>query len=626
MKARLLSISPVICFALFCGPEGRAQAVVGDPLFVDADTAAAPAEQDGTSWGTAYRYLQDGLNRAVAGQELWIADGVYYPDVDAAGDSGSRQRSFAMVPGVSMYGGFAGGEGLREERRPDRNLTILSGDIGQDDLQQPIATHVEPQSGDEDNSFRVVDMSACANGDTLDGFVITAGRADASPDYLDGAGVFCSENARIKNCWITGNYAAQGGGGLYIDGTKSFIAGCRVNGNVAIGTGGGVYARSGKIRFFNCAFRGNMASDGGGLFVGTVADFKLINCAVSGNSALVGGGGIEVDGGKLVAANCTVAGNYSAGAGGGLKLSSAKGKAPTLRNVILWANHGGGSTTSSVASIYFSGKKATPKVTNSLVANSGGSAAWNGSGGSDGGENLDLDPHFLDPITPSARPTEQGFLNLLVHSPAIDAGLEAYLLADSADLDADADTQEFVPFDLDGRTRVVFAEVDLGAYEYSPQLLPPVIVGPQDSDGDGLSDEFERRHTGDPVLMEAMSDQDVDSSTALGEYLHGTDPTSGTTVPAVRLGTVNYLGTDYLTLTFNLDPAALQFVTYHVERCGDVGTLEIWHDDGTVEIASGPSLDFPGLLEVTHRSLAPLGQERREFLRLRHIVINPASS
>ena len=709
MKARLLSISPIICFALFCGPEGRAQAVVGvtvenpvadqaylvtEPdkldkvaeledvfsgkdhqygfsltpegivtatlrdggeldlhtdatafgtvtvtitaqdaaggiasdtfkvtlrplqMYVDANSPAAPEDQDGATWNTAYRHLQDGLREVVVEQEIWVAGGVYYPDVDAAGDSGLRSASFVMRKEISMYGGFAGSEANRDERNPSINLSILSGDIDQDDFQGPIATHARTQAGDQNNSYRVVDMSDCKNKDTLDGFVITAGRADVGPDHLNGAGVFAEHDVRITNCWITGNYAVNGGG-LYIQDDDAIVSICRLSGNVAEQAGGAVSGRKGGAMIFNCEIRGNRAAEGGALYLGDV-DFELANCVISGNCGETGGGAIHMADGKLIAVNCTLVGNHSAGVGGGLKVVKAGGD-PKFKNVIIWGNHGGGSTTSSVASIHVGPEGKLPKISNSLVANSGGSAGWNGSAGEDEGGNLDLDPLCVFPIVPSIRPSEYGIFSLRADSPALEVGIQKHLFQDEPDLDRDGERQELISIDLAGNARMVGAEVDLGAYEFDPLLL-------LDSDGDGLSDLFELTHTGDPVILEALSDQDVDSSTALGEYLHGTNPTSGTTVPAAQVGTVNYLGTEYLTLTFVLDPAALQFVTYRVERCGDVGTLEIWHDDRTVQIASGASLDFPGLLEVTHRSLAPLGQERREFLRLRHIVINPASS
>ena len=49
-------------------------------IYVDDD---APAAGDGTSWATAYRYLQDALTDAAAAEkpvEIRVAQGLYKPD------------------------------------------------------------------------------------------------------------------------------------------------------------------------------------------------------------------------------------------------------------------------------------------------------------------------------------------------------------------------------------------------------------------------------------------------------------------------------------------------------------------------------------------------------------------
>ncbi len=66
-----------------------------------------------------------------------------------------------MIEGVTLYGGFSGDETTLDERDWTRNLTVLSGDIG--------------ESGNQaDNSMSVVKGADDA---IIDGFVIEDGYA-----------------------------------------------------------------------------------------------------------------------------------------------------------------------------------------------------------------------------------------------------------------------------------------------------------------------------------------------------------------------------------------------------------------------------------------------------------------
>ena len=85
-------------------------------------------------------------------------------------------------------------------------------------------------------------------------------------------------------------------------------------------------------------------------------------------------------------------------------------------------------------------------------------------GGQFGG--INEDPLFIDAINDDLR--------LQPDSPAIDAGLQTNLPADTQDLDGDEDTTEKIPFDLNGSPRVVGDEVDIGAFEFTTNRVPTV--------------------------------------------------------------------------------------------------------------------------------------------------------
>ncbi|UCC31161.1 MAG: right-handed parallel beta-helix repeat-containing protein [Phycisphaerales bacterium] len=99
-------------------------------LYVKHD---AMGGNNGTSWGDAYRSLQDALstarNSGGTTAEIWVARGTYTP----AEPGGDRGISFDLVNGVAIYGGFAGTETSVDRRNIIANKTILSGDIDGDD-------------------------------------------------------------------------------------------------------------------------------------------------------------------------------------------------------------------------------------------------------------------------------------------------------------------------------------------------------------------------------------------------------------------------------------------------------------------------------------------------------------
>jgi len=197
-------------------------------LFVDQDATGA---NTGASWTDAYRYLQDAfdeVNRHPSlNYEIWISEGTYHPDFDAIGHFGSppydhalgdRTESFTVIrDSVEVYGGFSGGETAREERNPETNEVLLSGDIG-------------AESDTSDNSYHVVyldgrNAAPITPGTVLDGLTITQGNAGGSFPNEIGGGLFCEGGGAGNGCSPTlagitfsENYA-KFGGALFINGS-----------------------------------------------------------------------------------------------------------------------------------------------------------------------------------------------------------------------------------------------------------------------------------------------------------------------------------------------------------------------------------------------------------------------
>jgi len=294
-------------------------------------------------------------------------------------------------------------------------------------------------------------------GAILDGFTISEGHSNDQGGGLINIGT----SPTLVDVTFGGNTATGQGGGLYNQGGSPALANVTF-GNNSAGEGGGIYSEAGDPTLVNVIFRGNTAGgDGGGMY-NDAGNPSLANVIFSGNAAGGNGGGMVNTGSSPVLVNVSFSGNAAVGNGGAMY---NQGGSPTLANSILWGN-----TAPTGAQIYNDGS--TPTLSFSLVQDSGGSgASWDNSLGTDGDGNMDQDPLFVRHPGPGSDGTwgtpddDYGDLHLQLASPAIDAGDDSALPADTLDLDGDGDTVEPLPFDLDGNPRNLYAAVDMGAFE-----------------------------------------------------------------------------------------------------------------------------------------------------------------
>lgn len=302
--------------------------------YVDAD---ATGSGDGTSWADAFPHLQAALAVADAGDQVWMAEGLYKPTDDGP-DPEDRTATFALSNGVALYGGFAGTETTLEERDWTVYETILSGDVG--------------VPGDSlDNSYHVVTVSGADSTAILDGFIIQHGTANggSEPDDRGGGFLLLSASPTLRNLTIRWNTAAGGGeqlgGGMYVEDGSSLMEDILFERNVAFG--GGLYASGGQLTLRRVRFSGNITagtylvsgsaafiedglfetnvrggglvirdsnpiirrtvfrdnsmegSDGGAVYVADQSEPLFEDCLFEGNRALAGGGAAFSTGGGI---------------------------------------------------------------------------------------------------------------------------------------------------------------------------------------------------------------------------------------------------------------------------------------------------------------------------------------
>ena len=78
----------------------------------------APGANNGSSWNDACLELQDAIDAAVAGDEIWVAAGIYKPTKDNNGNPSPgdpRRKVFNIEKNIKIFGGFAGTENLRSK-------------------------------------------------------------------------------------------------------------------------------------------------------------------------------------------------------------------------------------------------------------------------------------------------------------------------------------------------------------------------------------------------------------------------------------------------------------------------------------------------------------------------------
>ncbi|MDO8368801.1 MAG: choice-of-anchor Q domain-containing protein [Saprospiraceae bacterium] len=275
--------------------------------------------QNGLSWTDAFTDLQQALSTANDGDEIWVAEGTYYPT-----NTLDRTISLVLMQGVRMYGGFAGTETALAERDFEVNPTILSGNIG------------NPQGAD--NSYHVLYGTALDSTTIVDGFTITKGVANGNSPLSStewGGGLLLEPSSDIyntcpiiQNCRFEENYALIGGaihcyweiGNYYVN---PIIRNCQFISNRAQQSGGGIYKSGPAIIekpfvIEHCSFLKNSAfyDSGGGLFFTLTENTSIIrNCAFEKDTSRFSWGGAVFynyfEEGKLIVEACEFNDNYA---------------------------------------------------------------------------------------------------------------------------------------------------------------------------------------------------------------------------------------------------------------------------------------------------------------------------
>ncbi|UCG60015.1 MAG: right-handed parallel beta-helix repeat-containing protein [Phycisphaerales bacterium] len=321
----------------------------------------------------------------------------------------------------------------------------------------------------------------------VDGFTITNGAES------QGAGVYCYNRSTptIINCIIRGNSANSQGGGMCCSyNSGAALANCIIRDNSAEYVGGGVYCYDSTLSIVDSAIINNTSgSYGAGLYSGE-SSLTLTSSTLDGNAAGYNGGGLYCERSSPIIANCTFGNNTANSRGAGIYCSYDT--SPLVTNCTFSGNvaendaggiYCGYDTAAVIVNSIFHGNsnhaiyqdyswETNPVIAYCLFNNNPDGDIWH----ANTGESLTGASQI------NALP---GADNNIDGSPDFAFGDDSHLMVGSACIDRGTNDPPggLLATDKDGNARLIdgngdsVAIVDIGAYEYSPQL-PAIALSP----------------------------------------------------------------------------------------------------------------------------------------------------
>lgn len=240
---------------------------------------------DGKSWIKAKATIQNGIDTAQSGDEVWVIKGTYTENI-------------ILKDGVSVLGGFTGSEYRTSQRRINPKSTIIDGNLSGSVVTVP---------------------GGCGPDTVIDGFTIRNGSGtfvirdvDDEQAILDclGGGIYCHKSSpTISNNIITDNSAKTAeeaywgsalGGGIFFEDGSPVIRNNTIKSNScykfgeALGEGGGIYCRdaTGTIKN-NDIYSNYSVEEGGGIYIYN-SSVTVSRNEIHDNRAMFAGAGINV--------------------------------------------------------------------------------------------------------------------------------------------------------------------------------------------------------------------------------------------------------------------------------------------------------------------------------------------